>query len=109
MPAIWQTWPRYSSTLSRCSARFIGSRKSTRPLNAIRLSFSVDLGRTSKRGSITHAGQCEVVLRDCRLVGRVGLGLARVDDGSEARDGLAVLQPHDDHALGRASEALDLV
>src|SRR5258708_13040000 len=37
MPAIWHTWPRYSSTLSRWSARFMGSRRSTCLLIAIRV------------------------------------------------------------------------
>src|SRR5581483_10017231 len=43
------------------------------------------------------------------LAGLVVAVVARFGDGSETRHVLAVLEPHDDHALRRAPEALDLV
>src|SRR5260221_5010187 len=125
MPAIWHTWPRYSSTLSRWSARFMGSKRSTCLLIAIRVpvpsrkstpsvlesyrpvavvweevdaEFSPIRGRDSGRFG-----------RGSRILGVARLGIVGVDHRGERRDPLVAAEPHHDHALCRAAEPLDVL
>src|SRR5437868_12309816 len=116
MPAIWQTWPRYSSTLSRCSARLIGSRKST-CLLPITMVSTLTPSPTPRlrviegivafwKGSLPESPPFGVA----RLLGRLGLAvLVRLDNRRERGHPLVAAEPHDDHALRRAPEPLDLV
>src|SRR6476660_143453 len=101
MPAIAQTWPRYSSILSRCSAMSIGSSNSTcfvEIMNAILCSppsiapfpliqplFAE--GKCAGEADVRSGG----VWRDVCVV-------ARVDDRGERRDEFSFTQPHHDHA-----------
>src|SRR3954452_12718716 len=120
MPAIWQTWPRYSSTLPRWSARFMGSRRSTCLLIAIRCLASTwtgplgkyrytPLGSRLKRGFGRKTQRSYTGTRFARALRLVFRLRFRLDHRRERRDLLALAEAHHDHALRRATEALELL
>src|SRR6266481_2811755 len=125
MPAIWHTWPRYSSTLSRWSARFMGSRRSTCLLIAIRVPVpsrkSTPSVLESYRPEACDWEEVDAEIsplrgrdsgrfgRGSRILGVARLGIVGVDHRGERRDPLVAAEPHHDHALCRAAEPLDVL
>src|SRR5258708_14701897 len=125
MPAIWHTCPRYSSTLSRWSARFMGSRRSTCLLIAIRVPVpsrkstpsvlesyrpeACDWEEVDAEISLLRGRDSGRFGRGSRILGVARLGIVGVDHRGERRDPLVAAEPHHDHALRRAAEPLDVL